>query len=106
MKYRDKQTCFRCRALHISVAVAESLLANIKAQSRPGELVFFTSAAGAGCLLGWEIEVKDQPSGVSFYAPAAGVKCPKPLTHAELTDAVAAQARKKKNDNQIQLPLL
>jgi hypothetical protein len=78
MKYRDKQTCFRCRALHVS-------------------------PAGAGCLLGWDIEVANQPGGTSFYTPEAGAKCLKPLTHGALLDAVKTQEREKSSEIQLSL---
>ena len=80
LKRRDKQTCFRCRALHVS-------------------------CAGAGCLLGWNIERKNQPggTGTSFYGPVTGEKCLKPLTYGELVDAVGAQEREKRNDLQLSL---
>jgi hypothetical protein len=88
-KRRLKKTCFGCRALHIS-PVRDDISNGM-------------NPAGAGCLLGWDIEVANQPGGVSFYGPAAGVKCPKPMTHAALTDAVQMQVAEKENNKQLSL---
>jgi hypothetical protein len=73
---RNKESCFRCRALHVS---------NI----------------AATCELGWPLSIINSPVWFSFYCPGEGVKCQNPLTWTALAEA--KKARETKDENQLSL---
>ena len=71
---RAKESCFRCRALHVG-------------------------SDGADCLLGEPVSVSD----AGFYCPGVGVRCLKPLTREGLIEAQAITKLEKINNNQLSL---
>jgi len=71
---RTKESCFRCRALHVG-------------------------SAGADCMLGEPLSVSD----AGFYCPGIGVRCFKPLTREALIEAQSITKLAKENNKQMSL---
>lgn len=77
-KRRNKESCFRCRALHVD-------------------------RHAMTCDLGWILSIVNLPGGLSFYCPADGVKCQKPLTWPALSEAKQSKDQEEQNENQLSL---
>ena len=78
VRRRNKESCFRCRALHVSNVTTT-------------------------CDLGWPLSIVNSPIWFSFYCPGEGVKCRKPLTWTALREAKEEKEQESKNENQLSL---